>query len=583
MPVFIIAALLASLAYQYYVHEEFQDFVSRNEHHLLFKEEFIRNYMSDAIGDIFYLGNSDIPLRVMSDNSDTAAALRDLTLFAQTSGRYDQLRILDTVGQEFIRINYVDRKAVLTPLARLQNKAHRFYFKDAKKLQDGDIYISPFDLNVEFKKIEIPYKPVVRLIMRINQEQELKGYLAINLLLNNFFNKMGRIYPASDDQFMLLNNKGYWLKSPPAYQAFTFMFKEKTNISFAQKFKREWEMISEGSQKGRVKTNNGLFIYDKIAFNSLFDDIPYLSAHIIPASNENNLIILYYIPDQVLDGLLHKNRPYLILVLLLLFIVSGAFALIKTKAKINDDESRDRLKEKHTKLEQLVEQLTARNTQLRQFSQIISHNLRSPVANLNVLMDHLSSTTDENERRKITEHLSTVTAAVNSLMEDLVETVKILNTQELALERCSLSETLKKIQLILKNEIETSQALLESDFMEWDDITYPSLYFDNIILNLLSNAIKFRKKEEQLVIKMKSFYTDGYQALSVSDNGTGLNMKRHAASIFNLHKRFHRDRPGKGMGLFMIKTQVESMGGKVAAESQKGIGSKFIIYFKTIE
>jgi light-regulated signal transduction histidine kinase (bacteriophytochrome) len=68
--------------------------------------------------------------------------------------------------------------------------------------------------------------------------------------------------------------------------------------------------------------------------------------------------------------------------------------------------------------------------------------------------------------------------------------------------------------------------------------------------------------------------------MRVSDNGLGIDLEKHANSIFSLYKRFHLHTEGRGLGLYLIKTQMTAVGGHVEVESTLGEGTTFILYFR---
>jgi two-component system sensor histidine kinase EvgS len=83
-------------------------------------------------------------------------------LLSKEKKRYDQIRYLDDRGQEVIRINYNNGSPTVTQRKQLQNKAGRYFFNDTLKLDQGEIFVSQLDLNVENGSIEVPYKPMLR-------------------------------------------------------------------------------------------------------------------------------------------------------------------------------------------------------------------------------------------------------------------------------------------------------------------------------------------------------------------------------------------------------------------------------------
>ncbi len=106
-------------------------------------------------------------------------------------------------------------------------------------------------------------------------------------------------------------------------------------------------------------------------------------------------------------------------------------------------------------------------------------------------------------------------------------------------------------------------------------------YLDSIILNLLTNAIKYRDANKQSEVVLSTYVQDDFIVLSVKDNGLGLDMNKYGDKMFSLYQTFHNNKKARGLGLFITKSQVESIGGKIEFKSQVNIGSQFLVYFKT--
>lgn len=121
----------------------------------------IERTLQSAVADLVYLAHRPAN-RQLSDNkleARLADMASDWTAFMQAKGFYDQIRWIDETGMERLRIDYDDLKPNITPYGQLQYKGDRYYFKAASALDEGEIYISPLDLNIENGSIEIPYKP----------------------------------------------------------------------------------------------------------------------------------------------------------------------------------------------------------------------------------------------------------------------------------------------------------------------------------------------------------------------------------------------------------------------------------------
>jgi signal transduction histidine kinase len=132
---------------------------------------------------------------------------------------------------------------------------------------------------------------------------------------------------------------------------------------------------------------------------------------------------------------------------------------------------------------------------------------------------------------------------------------------------------------MLNARIAQSDAGITTDFIEAPIIRYPNIYLESIFLNLLSNALKYAHPDRKLLIRIRSFRTEGKVILTVSDNGLGINMNKYGHQVFKLRKTFHRHPESRGIGLFMIKNQIVSMGGEITVSSIENEGSTFIVTF----
>ncbi len=80
-------------------------------------------------------------------------------------------------------------------------------------------------------------------------------------------------------------------------------------------------------------------------------------------------------------------------------------------------------------------------------------------------------------------------------------------------------------------------------------------------------------------LNFETAFEDDKKVLYVSDNGVGIDLKKHGDNIFKLYKRFHRNISGKGMGLFLVKSQLEALEATITVESKEHIGTTFKIIF----
>src|SRR5690606_21967342 len=231
-------------------------------------------------------------------------------------------------------------------------------------------------------------------------------------------------------------------------------------------------------------------------------------------------------------------------------------------------------------IEKNLEILTFQNRQLLDFCNIVSHNLRSPLVNMSMLIGFIEESSDEEERRVYIEKLKPVIDGLNETFEELVESIQIRQDSEIKSDKIDIKESFEKIIAGFEGQIIQSEAIIETDFSQAPTIYYPTKYWYSVLQNLISNAIKYRSPDRRLTIKIKAEpISDNKILLSVQDNGLGIDLKRHQNNIFKIRKVFHRHPDAKGFGLFITKTQVEAMKGKIWVESIPDVGSTFFVIF----
>ncbi len=129
------------------------------------------------------------------------------------------------------------------------------------------------------------------------------------------------------------------------------------------------------------------------------------------------------------------------------------------------------------------------------------------------------------------------------------------------------------------------EADIRIDNAAWDTIEYSSIYLESILMNLLSNALKYCDPNRKPVIIVRTAVENELKTLAVEDNGLGVDLEECGKDeIFKLHRIFHPEVPGgKGLGLFMTRNQVESMGGSITVDSIPGTGTTFTITFDSFK
>ena len=231
-------------------------------------------------------------------------------------------------------------------------------------------------------------------------------------------------------------------------------------------------------------------------------------------------------------------------------------------------------------LKQTNQELIEQNTRLEQFAFIISHNLRAPMARLVGLSSILHFAKDPIETSEIVRLMVKSTHDLDQVIKDLTLILGIQKMNTKILSEIELASLLKKVLTTLETEISETKTKVISDFSRLNDVTSLHPYMESIFYNLLSNAIKYRHPDRPPVIHVSSKVVDEYGLITFEDNGLGIDVEKYKDNLFNLYKRFHFHTEGKGMGLYLVKTQLTALGGKIEVDSKVDEGTRFNIYLK---
>jgi signal transduction histidine kinase len=138
-----------------------------------------------------------------------------------------------------------------------------------------------------------------------------------------------------------------------------------------------------------------------------------------------------------------------------------------------------------------------------------------------------------------------------------------------------LQQLVDAIKMSIGNIIETEKAEINCHFEGAESVVAIRSYLYSIFYNLILNSIKYKQQGIAPVINITSLKHNGETEVLFVDNGKGIDLGRHGKDIFGLYKRFDTKVEGKGMGLFMVKTQVENLGGKISVQSKVNRGTTF--------
>ncbi|MET0070940.1 MAG: GGDEF domain-containing protein [Candidatus Thiodiazotropha sp.] len=264
-------------------------------------------------------------------------AAREFSLFARRKPKFFQIRYLDNTGMEVIRINSDGSSQEIIPQSEMQDKSERYYYKEAIKLELGEIYMSPMDLNVEHGRIERPIKPTIRFATPVADGYgEKRGLVIINYTSQELLQRIADIFTSLRGNAVMLNSRGYWLQGVDDDQLWGFMY--GSNETFATQRPDVWSAIAN-SDKGSFFTDDGVYIFKKAypLVHHRLGTLENVDQTVVPSSNrvqERYWIYLSHISNNLIADLTAKRMIVATVTYLLLFLVTGVISVLFAKNSV---------------------------------------------------------------------------------------------------------------------------------------------------------------------------------------------------------------------------------------------------------
>ncbi len=230
------------------------------------------------------------------------------------------------------------------------------------------------------------------------------------------------------------------------------------------------------------------------------------------------------------------------------------------------------------KLNDLLETTIVQKKRLKDFSQITSHNVRASACNLDAIntilqkeqcnqqyLDYLDQSVE-----KLNESIYTINTLLNfENSYELMEKKPIKVSSSISRVIAQHKPTIKERGISFKNKVPNTFYVNAS-----------SAYLDDICHHLVSNAIVHGTSEHSRSIDIIYSVEGNKPSISIIDYGKGIDMDRHGNKLFKAGVKLHTDScEGQGMGLFITKYMVETMGWEVEVESEVNKGTTFKIIF----
>lgn len=228
----------------------------------------------------------------------------------------------------------------------------------------------------------------------------------------------------------------------------------------------------------------------------------------------------------------------------------------------------------------LIAELTKSIKDLKQFTYITSHNFRAPLSNLIGLLGLIDYSTLTEDNKEIIKMFKTSTQQLNTTINDLLQILIIKSNVNLNNCYNNINELIDEAYSSLTRTMNETNCVINKD-LEVENIYFNKSYLESILINLLSNAIKYRSPDRPLQIDISTKQKpNGEVLMIIKDNGIGIDLSMHQDKIFGLYQRFHSNPDSVGLGLFIVKSQISTLGGRIDVESEVDKGTAFYITFK---
>jgi signal transduction histidine kinase len=228
-------------------------------------------------------------------------------------------------------------------------------------------------------------------------------------------------------------------------------------------------------------------------------------------------------------------------------------------------------------------QLTRTNADLDTFIYTASHDLKTPISNIEGLVLALR------EDLALPAGQADVSCLLDLMQHDverfkrtIAHLTDLTRLQQAHLpgpaEEVALAPLVAAVSADLRPQLEAAAGQLTVDVAACPSVAFSENNLRSVVYNLLSNALKYRHPDRPARVALRSYPAEGYRVLEVQDNGLGFDLGQRA-KVFGLFRRLHDHVEGSGVGLYVVQKIMDNAGGRIDVASEVGIGSTFRVYF----
>jgi PAS domain S-box-containing protein len=247
-------------------------------------------------------------------------------------------------------------------------------------------------------------------------------------------------------------------------------------------------------------------------------------------------------------------------------------------------EANKRISISRDDLEKTNMHLVRVNADLDNFIYTASHDLKSPINNIEGLINVLTRTLakqggHDQAAKEIIEMINISIQRFKRTVTDLADIAKVEKQVDEVKEAVTITDVIADILPDLYMPIKQAEAVVDVQLEGCPQVYFSEKNLKSVFYNLISNSLKYRHPERASHIVISCRQENDFLVVSVRDNGLGLNDKDEQ-KVFGLFQRQHSHVEGTGIGLYIVKKMLENTGGRITVESTIGEGSVFRVYFK---
>jgi len=162
-------------------------------------------------------------------------------------------------------------------------------------------------------------------------------------------------------------------------------------------------------------------------------------------------------------------------------------------------------------------------------------------------------------------------------LDELSGLLEVESASELPTEELYIQQYCERVRQILSRPIMEINAELDFAVSPEDTIKFYPAYFESVLFNLVSNALRYHDPEKEPWVKVWLSEDEENKVLHVSDNGLGIDLDEHGEQLFKFKRSFHNHPESSGIGLYLVRSQIESLGGEIRVNSVVGKGTTFSV------